>query len=198
MIILASQSPRRKEILTKILGSDGFSIIPSSFDERTIEDDDCYSLCKTLSAKKALDVSSSHPKDFVIGSDTMVLFRGQELGKPKDREDAFQMLEALQGSVHKVITSYAIVRNSKILRQNTTEASLYIFPMSVSQINAYIDTGCPFDKAGAYGIQDKEYIDSEVVSGDKYIIMGLPYVQLKNDLVKAGALPPLNQQKRPR
>ncbi len=197
MIVLASQSPRRKEILTKILGNGDFLTVPSSFDERTVVDDDCYSLCRTLSEKKALDVSSSYPNAFVIGSDTMVLFRGEELGKPKDRADAFRMISELQGSVHKVITSYSIVKNSKVLRQKTTEASLYIFPMDANKINAYIDTGSPFDKAGAYGIQDEEYIESEIVSGDKYIIMGLPYVELKRDLARAGAIPHLSQTKRP-
>ena len=198
MIVLASQSPRRKEILRKILGNDDFLTVPSSFDERTIRDDDCYSLCLTLSERKASSVSLLYPKDFVVGSDTMVLFRGEELGKPKDRDDAFRMLSSLQGSVHKVITSYSILKNSKVLKQKTTEASLYIYPMSVSRINEYIDTGSPFDKAGAYGIQDVEYISSEIVSGDRYIIMGLPYGQLKDDLAKVGAIPSLHNQKRPR
>lgn len=188
MIILASQSPRRKEILTEILNGIPFETIPSQFNEKLIQNPDCRKLCLAEALGKANAVAQDHPNDIVIASDTMVLIHGMELGKPVDRNDALRMLRLLSGTTHEIITAYAIQKGTTVLTKHISEATLYIEKMAETEMEAYCDTGSPFDKAGAYGVQDKDFIDSKVLKGDYHTIMGLPKKDLAADLRKLGIL----------
>lgn len=182
MIILASQSPRRKEILKDILKDIPFSCIPSSFDERSIDDDDLKVLCLKEAISKGLDISSKHKDDYIISADTMVYFNNQKLGKPKDKIDAFNMLKSLQNNTHEIVTAYCIIKNNEILIKKIEVATLFIEKMTDKEINNYIKTSSPLDKAGSYGVQDEKYIHSKILSGEKETIMGLPKITLEEDL----------------
>lgn len=189
MIILASQSPRRKEILADILGDIPFKTVPSHFNERQIHNPDIKKYCLTEAMGKAKDVAKAYPEDIVIASDTMVSFHGEQLGKPKDHDDALRMLRELSGNVHEIVTAYVIQKGETELKHRICVAKLFIEKMADPEIEAYLDTGSPYDKAGAYGIQDKDFINSKVVEGDYYTIMGLPRDELEDDLLKLGIIP---------
>ncbi len=182
MIILASQSPRRKEILKDILGDIPFQIIPSSFDERNVHEKDVKKLCLLEAQGKGRELALKYPNDIVISADTMVSYKGQQLGKPADEEDIYRMLRMLSGDVHEVVTAYAIYQGNKELVHRICTAEIYIEKMADAEIQAYIDTGSPFDKAGAYGIQDKDCIECKILKGDYYTVVGLPRDDLEDDL----------------
>ncbi|MFA6861652.1 MAG: nucleoside triphosphate pyrophosphatase [Bacilli bacterium] len=182
MIILASQSPRRKEILTEILGDIPFETIPSSFQERNIQEKDCHKLCLEEALGKANVLAKEYPTAYIIASDTMVSYKGQQLGKPKDEKDVYRMLRLLSGNTHEIITAYVIQQGMNILKKKICTATLFIEKMADIEIQEYLDTGSPLDKAGAYGVQDTDFINSKIVSGDKYTIMGLPKDDLEADL----------------
>jgi septum formation protein len=182
MIILASQSPRRKEILTEILGDIPFKTIPSSFDERAIQDNNVHSLCLKEALGKGLAVSKDHPNDIVISADTMVCYQNKQLGKPKDEADALHMLQLLSGHVHEIVTAYVIYQGSKELCHKVCIAHLFIEKMADMEIQEYIETGSPLDKAGGYGVQDSDFITSKVIDGEVSTIVGLPKEALTQDL----------------
>lgn len=182
MIVLASQSPRRKELLKRILGDIPFLAIPSTIDERKIQDKDCSKLVLHEAEGKAADISSKRPGDVVIASDTMVVFEGQQLGKPKSKEDAFNTLKRLQSREHQILTGYVIEKDGKILREGVVSSLLYIEPMSDEAIRAYVETGSPMDKAGSYGVQDVDYLHSQIREGYMENIMGFPIREIRKDL----------------
>ena len=184
MIILASQSPRRQEILKEILQDIPFTTIPSSFDERQIHEKSLRKLCLEEAKGKAKVVGENRKDDIIIASDTMVLFDGKQLGKPKDEEDAFNMLRMLQDNTHEIVTAYTIFKGTEELKSRVVTAHLYIEKMADMEIQEYIETGSPLDKAGAYGVQDKDFITSKILDGDEYTIMGLPLYELEEDLFK--------------
>ena len=170
-LILASASPRRKELLS-LLGYE-FECLPA-----TKEEDIDLSLPLTLaiekvSLAKAQDVYDSHPDSLVIGSDTIVTIDGKILGKPKNDEDAFRMLKLLSGKTHEVITGLAFI--SKEERFVTHEVTKVKFmELSDQEINDYILTKEPRDKAGAYALQGKAGAFIEKIEGDVYTVIGLP------------------------
>ena len=177
MIILASQSPRRKELLSKIITE--FQIIPSHIDE------DKYPIDQ-LSLVKAKDIAKDYPSSIVIGADTLVFLKDDILGKPKDAEDAKRMLMKLSNNVHEVKTIYSIVcleKNIEITR--VVKSKVYFNNLSSSLIDEYVKSGSPLDKAGAYGIQDNEKFNLiKKIEGSYYNIVGLPIDELKLDLEK--------------
>lgn len=185
MIILASASPRRHEILSQ--AGVEFKVIPSNFDESSLEFTNIDDYSKALSYHKAQDVFKDHPKDTIIASDTIVVIDDKILGKPKDKEDAYRMLNSLQGRKHVVITSVCIMHQDKI---DTFLSKSYVtfYKMSKKEINEYIETNEPMDKAGAYAIQGKaaKYIRS--INGDYYTIVGLPIGKVIKSLKKLKAL----------
>lgn len=182
MIILASQSPRRKEILQEILKDKEFITIASNFDERSIDDDNLKTLCLKEAINKGLDISKSHQNDIVISADTMVYFEGEKLGKPKDETDAFNTLKRLQNNTHEIVTAYCIIKDNQVLKERITTATLFIEKMSDDEIKKYVETKSPLDKAGSYGVQDDEYIHSKIINGEKSTIMGLSKCALTEDL----------------
>lgn len=188
MIILASKSPRRQEILKDILGDIPFKVIPSDFNERTIHEDDVRKLCLIEATNKGKDVALKNPDDIVISSDTMVSYKGKQLGKPKDEDDVYRMLRMITGDTHEVVTAYSIQKGNEELCHRICTATIFIEKMADAEIEMYLATGSPLDKAGAYGIQDKEFIEARVISGDYYTVVGLPKDDLEYDLERLGII----------
>lgn len=187
-LILASGSPRRRELLEK-LGWE-FEVTVSGGEERYTSLKPAE-IVQELALSKAADVAaglSDRRNTVVIGADTIVALDGRILGKPSDEEQAFRMLSALEGRSHEVYTGTAVldfdgngIRNDIL---HAEETKVFVHAMSEEEIRSYIATGEPMDKAGAYGIQGKfaAYIDR--IEGDYYNVVGLPvsylYHQLKN------------------
>lgn len=185
MIILASKSPRRKELLSFI--TEDFTIIPAVKDEVADETLPPEEYVRQLAVNKAAEVYENRENDCVIGSDTVVEANGEIFGKPKDAADAFRMLRTLSGSTHRVHTGVCVILNGE--KHSFTEStSVRFFELSDDEINAYIASGEPFDKAGAYGIQDKGALLVESIEGDYYNIMGLPAGKLNKLLKQLGVV----------
>ena len=180
-IILASGSPRRKELLSRLF--DEFEVIPSKIDEELPEDIGPEFAPLFLAAAKANDVASSHREDLVIAADTIVVFGNYILGKPKDRKDAKQILKLLSGQTHKVLTGCCISLNGENVGF-ITESYVTFYPLTDKEIEEYLDTGEPMDKAGAYAIQGKGGLLIERIEGDYYNIVGLPIARLKREIDK--------------
>ena len=184
MIVLASASPRRHEIM-KLMGLD-FTVVPAK-DEKNPEGVDSPGEYTALSALyKAENVAGQFgDKDVVIGADTVVSFENKILGKPRDREDAFRMLRMLAGNVHTVYTGYAIIKGEKkVTGSEKTEVEFR--SMTDDEIYDYIDTGEPMDKAGAYGIQGLGCVNIRRINGDYFNVMGLPACTLYRELREGG------------
>lgn len=180
-IILASQSPRRKELLEKC----GFPFItePADIDETLNNALSLEEAIQELAARKAEHIFKNHEDAIVIGSDTIVTIDGEVLGKPKDEADAFAMLKKLQGRTHSVITGIAIFTNEE--KWTDVSVSHVTFDkMDDAEIENYIATGECSDKAGAYAIQGYggRYITH--IEGDYYSIMGLPLSKVYAQLIK--------------
>ena len=178
MYILASKSPRRQELL-KLLISD-FLIEVSNVDESLIKDDP-YKLSATLSKIKAQEIFKRHPDDVVIAADTVVIHNNKVLGKPKNNIEAFKMLKELSDDTHDVITGFTILSKNKCITKSVL-TKVYFNDLSDDLINSYIQTGSPLDKAGAYGIQDKEFTLIKKIKGSYYNVMGLPIEEMKKCL----------------
>lgn len=173
-IILASGSPRRKELLT--LAGVNFRVIPSGADENINKDLSPAETVESLAVLKASDVYSLHPGCAVIGSDTVVASCGKILGKPADEDDAFNMLSALSGKTHSVFTGVCIKTPEKtVVFSEETQVTFY--PLTPDEIREYIATGEPMDKAGAYGIQGRGCTLVEKIDGDYFNVVGLPIAQ---------------------
>ncbi|MFR5602572.1 MAG: Maf family protein [Lachnospiraceae bacterium] len=173
-IILASASPRRKMLLEQI----GFEleIVPSEIEERITGKESPEELVRFLSAQKALDVAGRQTKgSIVLGSDTVVAIQGKILGKPTSPEDAARMLSLLQGNTHQVYTGVTLAAagtRSFITFSEKTEVT--VFPMTENEIMAYVESGDPMDKAGAYGIQGPFAAYIQGIHGDYNNVVGLP------------------------
>ncbi|MEG3006428.1 MAG: Maf family protein [Oscillospiraceae bacterium] len=180
-IVLASASPRRKELLGKIVSE--FQIIPSKCEEIIPDDIDSIEVAEYLAFQKAVDVWKEHKDDLVIGSDTVVILDGKILGKPKDKDDAVRMLQELSGKEHKVVTGVAIM-TSKQSSSFSCTTKVKFSKMTECEIEWYVASAEPMDKAGAYGIQGLGGIFVEGIIGDYFNVMGLPinllYSTLKN------------------
>jgi len=183
-IILASASERRAELLKKITSN--FKIKVSDFEESDIPfSGDCGDYVMHLARGKAMDICSSVKKPAaIIGCDTIVYFRGKVLGKPKDNVEAFQMLSDLSGNIHEVYTGIAVI-NTETQKISTEYVCTQVkfSKLSEVEINKYIETGEPLDKAGAYGIQGAASLFVEEIKGCYYSVVGLPvnklYVMLR-------------------
>ncbi len=172
-LVLASSSPRRRELLATLGLS--FSIAASAVDESTPAHLTPTEIVETLSLRKANKIAGEMNRGLVIGSDTIVVLDGQVLGKPKDEEDAFQMLTKLQGREHTVYSGVAIV-DAETKRQEVSSRSTKVAIRSLTpdEIRAYIKTGEPMDKAGSYAIQGIGSTLVEGIVGDYFTVVGLP------------------------
>ena len=179
IFILASKSPRREELL-KLLDID-FTIKPSDICEDLKEGLSNEEIVIDLAIQKASHIAKSHPGQYVLGFDTLVILDGNPLGKPKNRDDGFNMLRSLANRSHIVLTGCAIVIDDKI-DGFYDYAEVTFNDMTDEEINEYLDTNEPYDKAGAYGIQGygARYITR--VNGDYYSVMGVPLQKLYNKL----------------
>lgn len=184
-IILASQSPRRQELIQHI--TPDYTVIVSEVEELLPEGIAPEDIPAYLAGIKAQAVAAAHPQDVVIGADTVVILDDTVLGKPRDTADAVQMLHALSGRVHTVITGCAVVKDGR-LHTFSEMTRVEFYPLSDREIEAYIATGEPFDKAGAYGIQGRGCVLVKRIEGDFFNVMGLPVARLKRELSAMGAL----------
>lgn len=176
-IILASQSPRRRQLLEQ-MGFTDFLIRPAQGEELADPNLDPGGLVEALSRQKALEISASaDPEDLIIAADTVVAVDGQVLGKPHSTQHAREMLSALSGREHTVYTGVTVCRGGQILTQHEATAVRFR-PLTAQEIDAYIATGEPMDKAGSYGIQGRGALLVEGISGDYFNVVGLPVCRL--------------------
>ncbi len=179
-IILASKSPRRKELLGKIF--ENFEIIVSEVNEELDEGCDVVSGVEILSVRKGAAVAASNPDALVISSDTLVELDGTALGKPRDKNEAFEMLKSLSGRAHNVHTGVAIHYKGNVFSGVATSA-VYFRELSDSEIFEYVESGAPMDKAGAYGIQGEAGKFVSRYDGDFDTIVGLS-LRLTKELIE--------------
>lgn len=194
-IILASASPRRKELLEKI--GLAFTTDPGNYPEElpsripnnkecskelTVED-----LVKSISTGKAMIVGRKYRDALIIAADTIGVLRGKIIGKPKTEEEAKEMLQAMSGKSHRVITGFTILdsANHKMVT-HAVETRVYFKKLSRDEIDRYVKTGEPMDKAGAYAIQGLGAVLVEKIVGDYYNVMGLPLSALATSLKEFG------------
>ena len=176
MLILASKSPRRRELLAR-MGLE-FTVRAAEIDETMDPASPLAAEIARVSAMKAEAVLPfCHADDVIVSADTLVCIGGRRLGKPKDAEDAFAMLRLLSGAEHQVISGLT-VRQGAHAETQTVTTTLRFRPLSDAEIRAYIATGEPMDKAGAYGIQGGAAMFTEAIHGDYYNVMGLPVCTL--------------------
>ena len=190
IIVLASGSPRRKELLAKT--GLKFSVVVSGGEEKA-ETSDPAETVEKLSLDKASAVADllqdEKEPQLIIGADTVVACDGEILGKPSDREDAFRMLWKLQGQTHQVYTGVTLLLKKKHTWQAHTfseKTDVQFYPVSREELLAYIETGEPMDKAGSYGIQGGFGIYVKGICGDYNNVVGLPVGRLVYELKKLG------------
>lgn len=186
-IILASQSPRRKELLER-MGITDFKVIPAQGEELVTRTLTADQLVEELSQRKCAEVAAAHPKDLIIAADTVVSINNRVLGKPRSEEDAARMLAALSGKLHLVYTGVTVAKEGRTLTQHEV-TSVRFRTLTQADIIRYIATGEPMDKAGAYGIQGYGSVLVEGISGDYYNVVGLPVCRLARMLAWFGVNP---------
>ncbi len=170
-LILASGSPRRRELLS--LYTTDFTVCVSEFDESAVTAPTPAQLVEQLAIGKCLAVAKQHPDAVVIGCDTVVDVDGAVFGKPHDAEDAKRMLRALSGKTHQGHTGVCIAKADRA-EQFVDSCKVTFFPLSEEEIDFYASTKEPYDKAGAYAIQGRAALWLDRIEGDYYTIMGLP------------------------
>lgn len=183
-MILASSSPRRKEILENF----GFSLkIFTKNIEEISDKKDIKEKIKDIAQKKVVAVAIDFPNEYVVGADTVVVINNNILGKPHSREEAFNMLKSLSGREHEVITAYSFVNINKNISFCDVDVTKVTFKkLTDEEINWYIDTKEHIDKAGAYGIQGKGSYFVENINGDFFTVMGFPLGKFVRHLKNIG------------
>ena len=182
-VILASQSPRRRELLALV--GIPHTVQPADIDESYLPGEEPTAHAQRLAREKAAVVAADAPDAIVIGSDTIVVVDGEVLGKPRDEAHAAAMLLRLSGRSHVVMTGIA-VRWRSVERSAVEMVGVTFHPLTVQDIQAYIATGEPMDKAGAYGIQGFGATIVERVDGDYFAVMGLPLQRLVRLMAELG------------
>lgn len=179
-IILASASPRRKDILS-LLGLK-FEVRPAEIDETLEKGLSVGAAIEDLSRRKAEKAAlAGSGNELIIAADTVVCIDGKILGKPSDEQDAFNMLSLLSGRVHCVYTAVTLL-SANASRTFCEKTDVEFFPLSEAEIFAYIETKEPFDKAGAYGIQGKGALLVRRICGDFFNVVGLPVARLQREI----------------
>lgn len=184
-IILASASPRRKDLLKQI--GINFEIDPSNYQEERNLNLEPHELAKYLSLQKAKDVAARHKNSIIIAADTFVVFEGKVIGKPSSKEEAREMLSKMSGKLHSVVTGFTIIDTgtNKIVSK-AVETKIYFKNLNEEEINSYVDSKEPMDKAGAYAIQGLGGILIDKIEGDYYNVVGLPLAVLVEELKNFG------------
>ncbi len=180
-IILASSSPRRRELI-QLLGYP-FEVCSRQVEESINPQFSPEENVKYLAKIKAEAVAKEYKSEWIIGADTMVCLRNHILGKPKNEAEAEKMLQLLSGEKHRVITGVALIKENTVINFcETTYVQMKV--LSIQEIKQYIATGEPMDKAGAYGIQGKGAVFIEGIQGDYYNVVGLPIHQIYKRLIE--------------
>lgn len=182
-LILASASPRRQELLG--LFGTPFGIDPAAGPEDPPIGASPAETVQALATAKAREVAARHPDDLIIAADTIVELDGVILGKPDGREDAFRMLRSLSGREHRVFTGVALLRGGELLCDSEM-TRVFFRELSDREIHAYIASGEPMDKAGAYGYQGLAGLFVERIEGDYFNVVGLPLCRLGRMLASMG------------
>ncbi len=184
-IILASASPRRKELLAN-LGLE-FTVIPADIKEDFNATIKPHELAQELSQEKAKAVTGKVKNALVIAADTFIIYRGKIMGKPHTTAEAYDMLQTLNGKSHKVITGFTIIdtENGKSISRSV-ETKVFMKKLTSAEINNYVMSGEPLDKAGAYAIQGLGATIIEKITGDYFNIVGLPLSALAESLREFG------------
>ena len=188
-LILASASPRRKEMLAK-LGLD-FEVQAAEVDEIPLYGESPEEFVQRAAAEKASEVSRSQPDAWVLGADTIVVHEGAILGKPMDAGDALKLLMRLSGQMHKVLTGFCLKRqqeNISVSRAISTD--VYFFAFTEATAAAYVATGEPLDKAGAYGIQGCGGVLVEKINGSYSNVVGLPLAETIEEMLRHQVIEP--------
>jgi septum formation protein len=182
MIRLASQSPRRAELLSQI--GIAFEGTPADIDETPLQGELAEDYVMRMAQEKARAVHQHYPKDWVLGSDTSVILADKILGKPNNREDGIAMLSALSGKTHRVLTSVSLVGSCEY--HALSESQVTFRHLDQTEIEAYWETGEPADKAGAYAVQGQAAVFISRINGSFSGIMGLPLFETAQLLTQAG------------
>jgi len=187
-LILASKSPRRYELL-KQMGLH-FDVVQSSVEEeKVVRDESPQEHVIRLSEEKARDVGKTYPDSWVLGADTVVYINGAILGKPKTREEALGMLRRLSGQEHSVLTGFSVLNVSKSkAEKGAIETAVKVKFLSPVEMEWYVQTGEPFDKAGAYAIQGIGSFMVESIRGSYTNVVGLPVCEVMEVLGRLGAI----------
>jgi septum formation protein len=187
LLILASKSPRRRYLLEQ--AGLNFSVIPSDIDETKIPLSSPETYVRILSEAKADDISKKYPEKWVIGADTIVLNNGNILGKPESRDDARTMLKQLSGQTHQVLTGYAICCKAKNrMFSETVKTDVLFKHLTHEEIEWYIHTKEPFDKAGSYAIQGLGTFLVKSIHGSYTNVVGLPVCEVIEFLLNEGVI----------
>jgi septum formation protein len=188
MIVLASASPRRQELLRH--AGIRFAVQPADIDESPVAGETARDCARRLAREKALAVSRTRPRDFVLGADTIVTIDGLILGKPRDAHDAVRMLQMLSGRTHEVITGVCVVTpdgRGPDVRGGSESTRVSMCEISEDEIRDYVASGEPMDKAGAYAIQGMASRWIPRIEGDYSNVVGLPIALVYSMLKAAGA-----------
>jgi len=184
-LILASSSPRRSYLLEQ--AGLTFTVIPSDFNENSVSLSSPETYTKTLAEAKAADIAKSYPESWVIGADTIVVIDGMILGKPDSKEQARYMLKRLSGKTHHVYTGYCICCRAKERSfSNTVKTDVLFKNLADNEIEWYINTSEPFDKAGAYAIQGLGTFIVKSIKGSYTNVVGLPVCEVIEFLIEEG------------
>jgi septum formation protein len=177
-LLLASASPRRREILEN-LGFE-FEILPADVDESEVPWNDPVESAKLLAEIKGVEVQVKRPRKTVIAADTIVLCEGEVMGKPSENEEAAEMLGKLSGRMHEVVTGLALLAPPNIRMIEAESTKVFFRGLTSREITRYINTREPFDKAGAYAIQGFASAFIDRIEGDYFNVVGLPVARLFN------------------
>ena len=182
-LILASKSPRRRDLLKQ--AGIQFSVIPSSFDENSVKLSSPEVTVRRLAESKARDIAGQYPDSWIIGADTIVCVNGNILGKPNSRADARKMLTLLSGKTHQVLTGYCICcHGSGRTFSDVVKTEVCFKKLTASEIDWYINSEEPFDKAGAYAIQGIGSFLVRRINGSYTNVVGLPVCEVMDFLIR--------------
>jgi septum formation protein len=186
-IILASKSPRRRDLLAQ--AGLTVTVIPSTVDEKALPPDRPADHVRILAAAKAKEVATLHPDHWIVGADTEVTINGRTLGKPRDEMQARNMLRILSGKVHTVFTGYCICcMNSQQFFAETVATNVRFKHLTEKEIDWYVSTREPYDKAGGYAIQGLGTVLVKSIEGSYTNVVGLPVCEVVACLIKAGVV----------
>ncbi|MBI2830101.1 MAG: septum formation inhibitor Maf [Chloroflexi bacterium] len=184
-IVLASASPRRKALLEQI--GLKFEVEPSEYEEKLVPGLEPHVMAVRLSLSKAKQVSPHHPNSLVMAADTLGVLEGEIIGKPHTSAQARQMLKKLSGKMHLVITGFSVIdTDTANTVSRSVETKVYFRKLTSEEIDAYVKSGEPLDKAGAYAIQGLGAVLVERIEGDYFNVIGLPLCALAESLKEFG------------